>query len=257
MNLIDTHCHLDFPDFDKDRLSVINRAKDAGIVRILNVSCSMKSCKKTSELTRGSDSIYGSIGIHPHDAASADDAAISSLKEMAKDKKIVAIGEVGLDYYRNLSPKEKQVEVFLKFISISKELNLPLIIHSRNAMAETLDIIKREFKGNCKGVFHCFSGDEKSLDEILGLGFYVSFTCNITFKNAERLREIVKIAPMDKVLLETDAPFLAPQHLRGKRNEPAYLAYLLDAVSEIKGLSKEEIADTTTRNANRLFKLGI
>ena len=257
MNLIDTHCHLDFPDFDKDREAVIDRAKKAGIVRIVNVASSLEGCRKTSELAKKFDFIYGTVGIHPHYADSVDDKLISSLYEMAQHKKTVAIGEVGLDYYRNISSRENQKAAFLKFINLSKELDLPLIVHSRDALGDVLDILKAQLKSKGRGVVHCFFGRGEDINKILNLGFYISFTCNLTFKNAGTLREIAKLIPMEQLLLETDAPFLAPQFFRGKRNEPSYITHLLEALSQIKDLPKEKIAEVTTRNANKLFKLGL
>lgn len=257
MNLIDTHCHLDFSDFDKDRESVIKDSKDSGIVRIMNVSSSIKSCDKTLELVDSHDFIYGSIGIHPHDASYVTEAVIGALKNMAKNRKIRAIGEVGLDYYRDLSPRDKQKDVFLRFIELSKELALPLIIHARNSLSETLEIIKDNAGMSHSGVFHCFSGDKDSIPKILDLGFYISFTCSLTFKNAHASRELAKCVPLERLLLETDAPFMAPQALRGKRNVPANLVYLLEVLSEIKKISKEELANKTNENADRLFKLNL
>jgi len=256
MNLIDTHCHLDFPDFDRDRKDVIKNARDAGVVRIINISSSLDGCKKTLELTKKFDFIYGSIGIHPHDAKTVDDNLLVSIKDMAKEKKIVAIGEVGLDYYRNLSPKDDQKNTFLRFIALSKELDLPLVIHTRESTKDVLGILKDNFNQDARGVVHCFSADLEALKSLLDMGFHVSFTCNLTFKNASKLKDLAKYVPLEKLLLETDAPFLAPQNFRGKRNEPAYLVHLVEILSQIKGVGKEEIAEVTTRNANRLFKLG-
>jgi len=253
MNLIDTHCHLDFPEFDRDRQDVVERALSQGVIRMLNVSSGFESLEKTLELTRTYSFIYGTVGIHPHYADSVDENKISYLAEMAKSKKVLAIGEVGLDYYRNKSSLDNQKNVFLKFVNLAKNLKLPLVIHSRNAMGDVLAILKEHYTSGRGGVFHCFSGTEADLNEVLGLGFYVSFTCNLTFKNASRLRDIAKRVPTDRLLLETDAPFLAPQKYRGKRNEPAYLVELIEALSEIKGIPKDEIAEITTRNADELF----
>jgi len=257
MDLIDTHCHLDFPDFDKDREAVIGKAKGAGIVKVVNVASSLEGCRKTLELAKEFDFISGTAGVHPHYADSVDDKLVRSLFEMAQHKKTVAIGEVGLDYYRNISSRENQKAAFLKFINLSKELDLPLIVHSRDALGDVLDILKAQLKGKGRGVVHCFSGSAEDINKILNLGFYISFTCNLTFKNAGALREIAKLVPLEQLLLETDAPFLAPQVFRGKRNEPSYITHLLEALSQIKGLPKEKIAETTTHNADKLFKLGI
>jgi len=257
--LVDTHCHLDFKDFDSDRDAALNRARANGVGLIINVGSSLEGSKRAVELAKKYDSVYASVGIHPHDVQKINDDTINELKNLASiEKKVVAIGEVGLDYYRDLSPRILQKEAFRKFIALSKELGLPLILHDRDAHRDMLDILKEEFGGaKIKGVMHCFSGDAAFLMECINLGLYVSFTCNITFKNASGLREVVREAPIEKLLLETDAPFLAPQARRGKRNEPAYLTFLVEELSKIYALSEEDIARITTHNANELFLLGI
>lgn len=257
--LIDTHCHLDFKDFDSDRDAVLSRAAAAGVGIIIDVGSSLEGSKRAVKLAKKCDFVYASVGIHPHDVQKITDGTIDELKDLASGiKKIVAIGEVGLDYYRDLSPRDLQKEAFRKFIRLSRELGLPLILHDRDAHRDMLNILKEEFgAGKINGVMHCFSGDAVFLMECITLGLHISFTCNITFKNASGLREIAKEAPIEKVLLETDAPFLAPQAHRGKRNEPAYLVFLVEELSRIYGLSKEDIARITTHNANELFSLGI
>jgi len=253
--LIDTHCHLDFKDFDQDRDTVLDRAREKGIIRIINVASSLDGCRRAVELSKRYEMVFATVGIHPHDAGTVTEKTFDELKALTTAGKIVAIGEVGLDYYRNLSPKDKQVEVFGRFIRLAQESGLPLIIHSRQADDDTLSILKEY--AVLKGVIHCFSGTRQFLDECLGMGFYVSFTCNLTFKNAGNLRELAKMVPIEKVLLETDAPYLAPEGRRGKRNEPSYLTYLVDEWSRITSLTKGDIERITTHNANKLFKLGI
>ena len=255
--LVDTHCHLDFKDFDGDRDSVIDRAREEGVVRIINVGSSLEGSRRSIELSKRYDIVYATVGIHPHEADAVTDKIIEDLKDLAKDKKVVAIGEVGLDYYRNLSPKDKQVEAFKKFIHLAGSLKLPLIIHSREADQDLINILKSEKTKEQAGVIHCFSGDEQFLKECLELGFNISFTSNLTFKKAQVLREVAKTVPIEKVLLETDAPYLAPESMRGRRNEPAYLAYLVDEWVKLTGLSKEDIGRITTHNANELFKLNL
>jgi len=253
--LIDTHCHLDFKDFDGDRDEVIDRAKAKGIEKIINVASSIEGTRRAVELAAKYDMIYASVGVHPHDAKAVTDKVISDFKALAKEKKVVAVGEVGLDYYRNLSPKEEQISAFKRFIYLARDLNLPLIIHSREAHREALDILAKENKNGIGAVMHCFAGDGDFLKRCLDLGLYISFTCSLTFKNAKSLREVAKTMPIERLMLETDAPFLAPQEFRGKRNEPAYLTYLVDEWSKILGLSKEDIARITTHNANSFFRL--
>jgi TatD DNase family protein len=261
--LIETHAHLDFPDYNSDRDDVIRQANSAGIGIIINVSSSIEGCFKSVELSKCYNCIYAACGVHPHDAKEISDSAIKKIKDLIlSSKKVVAIGEVGLDFYRNLSGRDIQYETFIKFLKLSKELNLPLILHCREeavgkkeASGLIIKALKEYFNAPIKAVMHCFSGDEESLREYLDMGIYISFTCNITFKNADRLRNIVKLVPIERLMLETDSPFLAPQVKRGQRNEPAYLTYLVWALSEILSISKEEIERLTTENAKRFFNI--
>ncbi|MFA5255825.1 MAG: TatD family hydrolase [Candidatus Omnitrophota bacterium] len=255
--IIDTHCHLDFKDFDSDRDSVLNRAKEAGVVRIINVASSVEGTRRSLELAGKYDIVYASIGVHPHDAGDVTDKVIEDFRVLAENDKVVAVGEVGLDYYRNLSPKDKQVEAFKKFIHLAGSLKLPLIIHSREADQDLISVLKSEKTEGQAGVIHCFSGDEQFLKECLELGLNISFTSNLTFKKAQTLREIARTVPIERVLLETDAPYLAPEGMRGKRNEPAYLPRLVDEWVKLTGLSKGDVERITTHNANELFKLNL
>ncbi|MCM8798093.1 MAG: YchF/TatD family DNA exonuclease, partial [Candidatus Omnitrophica bacterium] len=251
--LIDTHCHLDFPDFDKDRDEVIERAKEKGVRYFLNVSSDYASNLRGLELSHNYHEIYVSLGIHPHYAKDIDENIFERIRELIKgNRKVVAIGEIGLDFYRNISPKEIQLEIFHRFLELGEEFKLPVIIHNRNADKEILELIK---KFSLQGVFHCFSGERTFLKEILDLGFYVSFTANITYPNAQNLHKVVKETPVEKIVLETDSPFLPPQEKRGLRNEPANLTYLVDKLAELKGLSKEDIIRITGFNTCQLFKL--
>jgi len=252
---IDTHCHLDFDDYDQDREAVIKRAKESGVDYIINIGSSLQSSRNSVELAKNHDFIYASVGIHPHDASEVDDKALDEIKELAKFEKVVAIGEVGLDYYRNLSPQDAQKQIFVKLIRLAKELDLPLVIHDREAHKDTLEILKSECKKPIKGVLHCFSGDIQNAKEFLDLGLLISFTCNVTFKNAHILREVAKSVPIQKLLLETDAPYLAPQQHRGQRNEPVFIEYLARALAELKGISFEEVCRITSENAKSFFKI--
>ncbi len=268
--LIDSHCHLDFKDFELDLDDVIDRAKKKGVIRIVNVGSSIEGSRRSVRLAQKYDLVYASVGVHPHEASQVTDKVIEDIRALAKEQKVVAIGEVGLDYYRNLSPKDEQIEAFKKFIHLALDLDLPLIIHSREADADTIKILNeyaclsgRQAIHNThdtirlRGVIHCFSGNAQFLKECLGLGLNISFTSNLTFKKAEALREVARTVPIEKVLLETDAPYLAPNGMRGKRNEPAYLTYLVDEWMKLTGLSREDIERITTHNANELFKLGL
>jgi len=253
--LIDTHCHLDFKDFDSDRDIVLKRARDNGVGLIINVGSSMEGTARSLKLARDNDFIYASIGIHPHEADRIAEKDIKVFQGFINNPKVVALGEIGLDYYRNISSRENQKKIFRRLLGIAKEAGLPLIIHNRDADSDIMGILKEVIGKKAAGVMHCFSGDEAFLKECLDMGFFISFTCNITYKNAGRLRDIAKLVPMERLLLETDAPFLAPQEFRGKRNEPMHVRYAAEEISKIKGLSFEEVAEATTYNAKMLFKL--
>ncbi|MDP2927402.1 MAG: TatD family hydrolase [Candidatus Omnitrophota bacterium] len=252
--LIDTHCHLDFPAFDPDRDQVIRRAMEAEINYFINIGATLESSTASCELAQEYPEVYASVGVHPHDADTFDRKAQDQLRQLASGKKVVAVGETGLDYYRNLSGKENQRRAFLKQIVLAKDLNLPLVVHCRQAEKELMQILKAALP--LRAVVHCFSGDESFLQECLGSGFFISFTCNITYKKAQGLREMVRLTPLDKLMLETDAPYLSPEGFRGQRNEPAQIKLLANEVSRIKGVSFAEIADQTTQNAKGFFKLG-
>lgn len=253
MTLVDTHCHLDFPEFNQDRSEVIDRARKAGVDYIINIGSSVEGSKRSVEMAKENPMIYASIGVHPHHAKDVNGEVPDELKGLTETQKVVAVGEVGLDYYRNLSPKDLQKRLFVDFIGLAKEKNLPIIIHVREAHRDALRILKDEFKDKINGVMHCFSADEEYLKECLRLGLYISFTCNLTFKNAKNLRAIAKKVPVERILLETDAPFLAPQEFRGKRNEPSYLIYLVRELAGIYGISEDDIARVTTDNSKGLF----
>lgn len=251
--IIDTHCHLDFEHFHPDRASVIKRAEEAGVKYIINVGSSPDGSRRSVELSEKYDNVFAAVGVHPHDAGEVTEEIFSEITELAKYDKVVAIGEVGLDYFKSSVSRERQKEIFVKFMELSRKLELPLVIHDREAHRDTLDILKKTKGSGLRGVMHCFSGDEKILQEVLEMGLFVSFTCNLTFKNARHLREVARMVPPQRLLLETDAPFLAPQAHRGERNEPAYIVELVDILSELLNLSKEEIENITTDNAKKLF----
>lgn len=251
--LTDTHCHLDFKDFESDRDDVIRRASSEEVVFIINVGSSLEGTKRSIEIAKENDFIYAAAGIHPHEADSIKERDLELFKEFVGEKEIVAVGEIGLDYYKNLSSKFNQKRLFIELLKEAKGRDLPVIIHNRDAHEDILAILKDIIGSPVKGVMHCFSGDKRFLKECLDRGLFVSFTCNLTFKNANRLKEVVGLVPIDRLLLETDAPFLAPQIFRGKRNEPAYVKYLAQAIARIKGLSFEEVGKITTDNAKGLF----
>ena len=253
MQLIDTHCHLDFPEYDSDREEVIERGREKGVYCAINIGSSIEGSYKSVELSRKYDYFYSAVGIHPHEADKTKKDDIGIIRGLAKEDKVVAIGEIGLDYFKHFSKPENQLPLFLSQIDLAKELNLPLVVHTREAQADTLRILSEAIP--VKVLVHCFSGESDFLSKCLDLGFYISFTCNITYKKAESLREMVKHTPLDRLMLETDAPYLSPEGSRGKRNEPMQVRYLAEFVASLKGVSLEEIAAKTTDNAVSFFNL--
>lgn len=251
--LIDTHCHLDFPDFDHDREAVIRRAAEKGVTRIINIGSSILGSEKSIELSVQYPKVYSVVGIHPHEADNFDNNAKDTLERLSKNKKTVAIGEIGLDYFKNFSARDNQLRLFSFQLHIAKEMNLPVVVHTRSADSDTLRILKEAMP--IRALVHCFSGDRAFLEECLGLGFYLSFTCNITYKKAGDLREMVKLAPLNRLMLETDAPYLSPEGFRGERNEPMHILLLAEFIAHLKKLSLSEVASSTTQNAEDFFKI--
>ncbi len=250
---IDTHCHLDFPEFDQDRDTVIQRAQNQGIDYIINIGSSLPGSEKSVELAGRYACIYAAVGIHPHEADRFDGKDSAAITELAGKDKVVAIGEIGLDYFKNYSQADNQRKLFLSLLKLARDVGLPVVIHSRAAQVDTLKILKDNLP--VKTVIHCFSGDHNFLKECLDLGFFISFTCNITYKKAADLRELVKFLPLERLMLETDAPFLAPEGFRGKRNEPMHVRTLAVEIAKIKCISMEEVAQATTKNAKEFFNL--
>ena len=253
--LIDTHCHLEMDAFNKDRDEVIKRAGDANIKYIINAGSDREGNIRGLELSAGYPQIYSAAGIHPHDAKTLDDSLYKELKGWIKKPKVVAIGEIGLDYHYLHSPKGAQIEAFKRQIELAQEAGLPIIVHSREAKNDTLRIL-REGITETTGVLHCFSGDPKMAKKAMELGFYISLAGPVTFKNARDLREIVKLIPDEFLLIETDAPYLSPVPMRGKRNEPSYVRHTALAIADIRGISINDLARITTLNAKKLFGIG-
>jgi TatD DNase family protein len=253
--LIDTHCHLDFPEFDADREQVIKRARQEDVDCIINIGSSLSGSQAGVNLARQYDIIYTSIGIHPHHADKTDQGVIKNIQQLSREAKVVAVGEIGLDYYKGISSVENQKQLFIALLELARLSSLPVIIHCRQAQEDVFKILKD--KNITCGVVHCFSGDEKFLGQILDLGLYVSFTCNLTYKKAENLKELARSVPLERLLLETDAPFLPPEGFRGKRNEPGYVRYLAEELARIKGVDKDMIGRITSDNAQRLFRLNL
>lgn len=254
ITLIDTHCHLEMDEFNKDREEVIRRAKDAGIEAIITIGSDLEGNMGGLELSEKYDFIYATVGIHPHDAKDFSEDIFKKLKEWTSREKVVAIGETGLDYHYENSPREIQRDVFKRHLALAKETGLPVVIHSREAKRDTLEIIKES--GIYRGVLHCFSGDIEMAEKAMAMGFHISIAGPVTFKNARKPKEIAKAIPDDYLLIETDAPYLAPEPFRGKRNEPSYLLYIARTIAELRGITLEDLARITTLNAKRLFGIG-
>jgi TatD DNase family protein len=255
MVLIDTHAHLDMPEFEADLPQVIQRAEEAGVSTIMTVGIDPVSCRRTIEIAEAYPNVFAIVGVHPHDAAHVGESELDSLKTLARHVKVKAWGEIGLDFYRNLSPPAIQQERFRQQIAIAKELKLPVVIHSRSAAQETITGLREEKAWEVGGVIHCFSGDAKAAAQYLEMGFAISIPGVVTFNKAQGLREVVKMLPAEVILLETDAPFLAPVPHRGKRNEPAYVRLTAAVVAEIRRQDISEVAAITTKNACRVFNL--
>jgi TatD DNase family protein len=253
--LIDSHAHLEMPDFRRDLEEVIQRASESGVKYIFTVGTEKKDWKRAIEIAQSHPFIYTILGVHPHNAKEIDDQTYETLKVLCKNEKVRAFGEIGLDFYRNLSPREMQLNRFREQIALARELGLPIVIHDRAAHQETLEVLKSEKAGDLGGIIHCFSGDYDMAKECIEMGFYISVPGSITFKNAESFREIVRKLPLESLLVETDAPFLTPIPFRGKRNEPGYVRYTAEKVAQIKKVPFEKVAEVTTGNALRVFRL--
>jgi TatD DNase family protein len=256
---IDSHAHIDGPEFDADRDEVLTRAQAAGISAILNVGTGdphSGAFERAVELGKNYSFVYTAVGTHPHDARLYDDKAEEKLKTLVRDEKVLAWGEIGLDFHYDNSPREAQVEAFRRQLRAAREYELPVVIHTREAEAETIEILRSEYDGaERRGVFHCFSGSADLARRALELGFLISFSGIVTFKKADELREIASEVPVDRLLIETDCPFLTPVPYRGKRNEPGFVVEVARCLAGIHGIEIEEIARVTSDNFRRLFLL--
>jgi len=251
--LIDTHCHLEWNSFAADRPAVVQRAREQGVRRLLTIGTSLELSREATELARRFPDVYAAIGIHPHDAKDATEETFAALTDLAAEAKVIAYGEIGLDFFKNYSPREMQIDVFRRQIHLARRLELPLIIHDRDAHQDILRILQAE-GGPYRGVFHCFAGDEALAEQAMELGFHLSFTGSITYKNSEKSHRVIRAMPMSRLLLETDAPFLTPEPYRGRRNEPAYVYFVAEKIAALRSVSMEEIHRVTSTNAYRLFK---
>ncbi len=253
--LIDSHAHLDDERFDGDRDILIKSLKSNKLELVINIGADFQSSINSIELAKQYDNIYASIGVHPHSASEVTEETLDKFREMAKEEKVVAIGEIGLDYYYDNSPRDLQRKWFREQLKLAKELDLPVIIHSRDATQETFDIIKEAQDGSLRGVLHCFSGSVEVAMEYIKLGFYISIGGTVTFKNARVVKEVAEAVPLDKLLIETDCPYLTPEPYRGKRNEPMFVKYVAQKIAEIKDINFEELAKATNKNTKELFRI--
>lgn len=257
--LIDTHTHLDDARYDEDREATIARACEAGVAALVTIGCDLATSRAAVALAEQYPFVYASIGVHPHEVKHVQDDWYDEFRRLAKHQKVVAYGEIGLDYHYNHSSPKEQRDRFREQIQLARELKLPVIIHTREAQEDTIGILKEEKASDVGGVFHCFAGDAWLAKDALDLGFYLSFSGILTFQNAAMLREIAKTAPLDRVLIETDCPYLAPVPHRGKRNEPAYVTHVAAQLAMLRadepGISPDTIALATARNAKRLFRI--
>jgi len=249
----DTHAHLDDPVYSEDFQEVATRMKLAGISRVTNVGYDLSSSERSVGLAQDYDFIYAAIGIHPHNAEGATDETWAELLLLAKQPKVIAWGEIGLDYYRDISPRSIQKEVFIQQIRLANEVGLPIIIHNRDAHEDVLEIVKAH-PPKYGGVFHCYSGSWEMAKILLNMGFYLSFAGPVTYKNARHTVEVATQVPMDRYLVETDSPYLTPEPRRGKRNEPTYVEEVVKKLAEIKKISFEDVASQTMRNAETVFR---
>lgn len=253
---IDTHAHLFYPNFEGELDEVISRAKQNRIDYILVPATDLKTAEQVIELTKKYDMVYGAVGVHPHDTKDWDESLIPKIEKLANNKKIVAIGEIGLDYYYDFSPKEKQIEAFKAQIELALKLDMPVIIHNRDSDEDMMEIIRSYCGSGLKGQFHCFNGSVEDAMELVGMNFMISFTGNITYKKADNLRRILQHIPPENLLLETDSPFMTPVPHRGKRNEPAYVKLVAEKIAELHKLRIEDVAKITSFNAFRIFGIG-
>lgn len=253
--LVDSHAHLEDEKYDRDREKVIEECKK-DLTFLINVGSNLLTSKQSIELAHNYDFIYASVGIHPHDAQREFDK-VEEIERLALQEKVVAIGEIGLDYYYNDPPKEFQKEVFTKQIRLAKKLNLPIIIHDRDAHGDILDILKQEWTKDLRGVFHSYSGSVEMAFQVIEMNFYISLGGPVTFENAKKPKEVAKAVPIEKLLIETDSPYLTPEPYRGKRNTPVYVKFVAEKIVELRDMSCDEVCRITAENTMKLFTIHI
>ncbi|NLE43914.1 MAG: TatD family hydrolase [Chloroflexi bacterium] len=250
LTLFDSHAHLQFAQYDEDRQAVIARSRDWGVIGILNVGADLESSRAAVALAARYEFMFASVGVHPHDADKLSSDVLAELRALAADSGVVAIGEIGLDYYRDLAPRDAQRRAFERQLALAVDLGLPAIVHSRDAHRDALTILD-EWPGT--GVLHSYSAGPDALTEVLDMGFSIGISGPVTYPRADELRRVVECAPIDRLLVETDCPYLAPVPYRGRRNEPAYVRYVVEMIADVRGIPAEEVAEATAANARRLF----
>lgn len=253
--IIDTHTHYDDEAFHEDRDALLSSLTSHGIEMAVNIGASIQSTKNTLELMKKYPFIYGSVGVHPSETGEMNEHLMGWLKEAAGQPKVVAVGEIGLDYYWDEPQREIQKKWFIRQLDLARETKLPVVIHSRDAAKDTLDIMKEQKAGDMGGVIHCFSYGAELAREYLNMGFYLGIGGVVTFKNARKLKEVVEYMPMERMVLETDCPYLSPEPFRGRRNSSLNLLYIIKAVSQIKGIPEEEIISITNSNAKAMYRI--
>ena len=252
---VDTHCHLDFEDLAAEREGILARAKQVGVQQIITIGIDLPTSRRAIALAEANGMIYSTIGIHPHNARELSSKDFQELLTLGRKSQVVAYGEIGLDFYRNYKPQPVQISCLHEQLNVARELGLPVVIHDREAHEEVLQILREEKAWELGGTMHCFSGDWSFAKECLDLGFYLSIAGPVTFAKAQILQNVARQCPLDRLLLETDAPFLSPVPKRGKRNEPAFLIHTAEKIASLRNITLEEVARQTTLNARRLFKL--
>ncbi len=250
---IDTHCHLNISHFKEDLEETVSRALEAGVDRMIVIGCDLASSELAVELSNAFDALYAVVGYHPNDAAGWQNSDLDEIRRLASNTRVVAIGEIGLDYHHHDTPVDTQETAFRSQLSLAKTLDMPIVIHCREAYEDTLRILEEEGMRAMQGVMHCWAGSTIEAEQALSLGMYLGFGGTVTYKKAENILDAVLITPLDRILLETDAPFLSPVPYRGKRNESAYIPVIAETIAQIKNLSVAEIAEITTSNAEQLF----
>ena len=253
MTLIDTHAHLNDPKFQSDIDEVVARANAAGVDRIVVCGYDAQSSHAAVELAGRYECVFAAVGIHPHDAKHYDSDSEAAIMELSRAQKVLAIGEIGLDYHYDFSPREQQKKVFEAQLELACERRMPIVVHSRESNEEVLEVLAEYARKIAACVFHCFSGDEQLARRVLEMGFYIGVDGPVTYKSSEKLRRVGELCPMDRLLIETDCPYLTPIPHRGKRNEPAYVCYIAEEVARVKGVTVEEVARATSANAKRFF----